>query len=230
MTLIMKKLFPVAIFALLSAALTAQATPSRADLVTEVDSCYAILQEFMGKPETAIPPAVWQKAHAVLIVNQFKGGLIIGLKDGYGVLMVKKSDGRWSLPVLVSANEASLGFQIGGKSVETVCIITDDQTPRLLFKQRVNIGVDAKAVAGPHAADIEKNNHPILSTPVLVYTRERGLYAGATLRVGRVARNDDANFALYSTNETMPELLYSDWVQAPQDVQSLMTYVQRLAP
>ena len=47
---------------------------------------------------------------------------------------------------------------------------------------------------------------------------------------GHVERNDDANFILYNTTYTLPELLYSDWVTPPTEVQPLMSYVGQLAP
>ncbi|HEY5078812.1 MAG TPA: YSC84-related protein, partial [Opitutaceae bacterium] len=93
-----------------------------------------------------------------------------------------------------------------------------------------NIGVDAKAVAGPSSAAVESDSQTTFIAPVLVYTRSVGLYAGATVKAGHVERNDIANFTLYNTNYTMPELLYSDWVTPPQEVQPLMSYVQQLAP
>ncbi len=198
--------------------------------MTRVESCEAILQEFQARPEYSIPAPVWRRARAIMILNQFKAGFLLGLQDGYGVIMVKKANGRWSVPVLITAGEASLGFQLGAKAVESIFVITDDATPQILFKQRFNVGVDAKAVAGPRAAEVERNNEEILRTPMLAYTKSVGLFAGATVKAGHVARNDKANFQLYNTRYTMPELLYSDWVQPPVEVQPLMALVQRLAP
>jgi SH3 domain-containing YSC84-like protein 1 len=228
--ILMKKLLPFCLIAVLCAATPAFCTPDRKDTVTEVESCEAILQEFMSDPATAIPRPVWQSAHALIITNQFKAGYIFGIKGGYGLIMVKKPSGRWSIPVLLSANEASLGFQIGMKAVQTIYIITDDSTPRLLFKDRFNVGVDAKATGGPLAADVEADYVHTLKVPVLVYAKSQGLYAGATVKAGMVSRNDDANFVLYNTSYTLPELLYSDWVTPPPEVQPLMNYVERLAP
>jgi SH3 domain-containing YSC84-like protein 1 len=225
----MKKLLLLPLIALLGTVLV-HAEPSRADLVARVESCEAILQEFQSKPAYAIPTHVWQRARAVVILNQFKAGFLIGVQDGYGVIMVKKANGRWSVPVLINAGEASLGFQLGAKAVESVFIITDDKTPRILFTQRFNVGVDAKAVAGPKAAEAERNNEEILRTPMLAYTKSVGLFAGATVKAGHISRNDKANFSLYNTRYVMPELLYSDWVQPPAEVQPLMAMVQRLAP
>ncbi len=184
----------------------------------------------MGNPATAIPSSVLQSARAIVIVNQFKAGFFFGIKDGYGVILVKKPDGRWSLPVLIAAGEVSLGFQVGANAVETVMVMTDERTPRLLYSQRFNVGVDAKAVAGPKVAEAEKNNHEIVTAPVLVYTKAKGLYAGATVKSGWLQRNDDINFILYGTSYTMPELLYSDWVKPIPEVVPLMNYVQKIAP
>ncbi len=224
----MKKLLLLSLLALFGTAL-AHAEPTRADLVKRVESCEAILQEFQSRRETAIPANVWQRARAILILNQFKAGLFLGVQDGYGVIMVKKPGG-WSVPVLLNAGEASLGFQLGAKAVESVFIITDDTTPKMLFKQRFNVGVDAKAVAGPKAAETERNNEEILRTPLLAYTRTVGLYAGATVKAGHLSRADNHNFSLYNTKYTLPELLYSDWVQPVAEVKPLMALVQKLAP
>lgn len=225
----MKKLLYLSLLALLGASL-AHAAPSREDLVARVETCEAILEEFQFRPATRPSPEAWKRAKALLILNQFKAGLFLGVKDGFGVLMVKKPDGRWSLPVLINAGEASIGLQLGAKTDEGVFIITNEETPRKLFSNRVNIGVDAKAVVGPKAAEKESTNEAILKTPVLAYTKSVGLYAGATVKAGHISRNDEANFILYNTRYTMPELLYSDWVQPPPEVQPLMKLVQKLSP
>jgi SH3 domain-containing YSC84-like protein 1 len=202
----------------------------RASLVTEVDTCEAILQEFMSDPAHAIPPEVRSQAKAILIVNQFKAGFIFGVKGGYGVIMVKRQ-GHWSIPALLSASEASLGPQIGAKSVETIYIITDETTPKMLFREHFSVGVDAKAVIGPLAAESERDTHSALAAaPVLVYSKSVGLFAGATVKAGTISRDDDANFLLYNTSYTLPELLYSDWVAPVPEVRELMAYVQQLFP
>src|SRR5471032_521310 len=164
----MKKLLILSLVALLGAAVV-RAETTRADLVTRVDSCWAVLQEFQNPAAPVIPASVLHSAKAIIIVNQFKAGFFLGVKDGYGVIMVKRPDGHWSLPVLISAGEASLGLQIGATAVETIYVITDANTPRLLFNHRFNVGVDAKAVAGPKGAEAERDNADILKTPMLVY-------------------------------------------------------------
>src|SRR5579863_3838865 len=153
----MKKLLTITLIAILGAAQTRadDSRTSRSELVGRVDACETILRQFMASPKTSIPPAVWSQARGLMILSQFKAGFLFGVKGGFGVLMVKKPNGHWSVPVLIDASEASLGLQVGAKDVDSVFIITDDATPRLLFTSRFNIGVDAKAVAGPSSAEYE---------------------------------------------------------------------------
>jgi lipid-binding SYLF domain-containing protein len=228
----MKKLLLLSAIALLSAvSLPArELRGQRSEYVTRVETCEAILREFMANPATAIPAEVLQRARALVIVNQIKAGFFFGVKDGYGLILVKRADGHWSLPVLVAAGELSLGFQVGVNAVETVMVVTNDATPRRLFDQRFNVGVDAKAIAGPKAADFERFNRAMLETPIIVYTKARGLFAGATVKTGWLERADTSNFILYDTSYTMPELLYSDWVKPVPEVVPLMEYVKQIAP
>ena len=105
----MKKLLSLSLIAILGAA-TVRADDShtpRTELVVRVETCEAIIREFMANPATAIPRGVLQNARGIMILSQFKAGFIFGVKGGYGVLMVKKPNGRWSLPVLIDASEAS---------------------------------------------------------------------------------------------------------------------------
>lgn len=82
----MKKLllFPlIAILGATSVLANDSGTP-RSDLVVRVETCEAIIREFMAEPSTAIPPAVWQKARGVMILSQFKAGFIFGVKEATG--------------------------------------------------------------------------------------------------------------------------------------------------
>jgi lipid-binding SYLF domain-containing protein len=127
--------------------------------------------------------------------------------------------------VFIRAGEASIGLQLGGQRTETVYTIMNDDTVRLLFANRFNVGADARAVAGPRTYEAEKVNRDILDTPVLVYGRNQGLYAGATVKAGWIARDDETNFTYYDTPYTLPELLYGDFVSPPPGARPLMDFV-----
>lgn len=201
----------------------------RADYVARLQTCEAILQGTMLYPDQAIPADVLRRAKGLVITNQVQVGVLLGVKDGWGVAMVKKPNGRWSVPVFIKAGELSLGLQLGGKSIEAVYVLMDDAATRLLFRTRFNFGVDAKAVAGPAAAEAESTTKP-LNAQVLVYSNVKGLYAGATVKTGAMSPLVEATQQYYHTNYGIPEILFSDWVPSQPEAQELMNYVARLSP
>jgi len=216
--------------AVLSLAATAGAAEfKRADYVARLQTCEAILQSTMLYPAQAIPADVLHRAKGMVIVNQVQVGLLLGVKDGWGVALVKKPNGQWSLPVFIKAGELSFGLQAGGKSIETIYVLMDDASTRLLFKTRFNFGLDAKAVAGPLAAEAERSTETFTAS-VLVYSNVKGFYAGATVKTGTLAPLVAATQQFYNTDYGIPELLFSDWVTPQPEAQPLINNLQRLSP
>ncbi len=219
----MKKLLSLVLILALGTAAWAQ---KPAALVTQLESCEAILQEFQGNAKLAIPADKLRQARGIIIINQFQAGFFLGVKDGYGVILVRRPNGRWSVPAFLKAGDISLGLQFGGRSINTVMLLMDDETPRRLFKGRLNFGTDAKVVAGVRSAESEMVNQTLPNgANVLVYTSQEGLLAGVALKTGYIAPDDKANQTYYNTRYRLPELLYSDWVTPPADAKLLMDYV-----
>lgn len=224
----MKRLLLLAVVLSLATAAGA-ADYQRADYVARLQTCEAILQSTMLYPASAIPADVLRRAKGLVIVNQVQVGFLLGVKDGWGVAMVKKPNGQWSVPVFIKAGELSFGLQLGGKSVETVFVLMDDAATRLLFRTRFNFGMDAKAVAGPAEAEAERTTKP-LDAQVLVYSNVKGLYAGATVKTGAMSPQVDATQQFYQTYYGIPEILFSDWVKPQPESRELMNFVARLSP
>jgi lipid-binding SYLF domain-containing protein len=223
----MKRLLTLVV-ALMSACAASAAHFDRADYVARLQTCEAILQDTMLYPQRAIPASVLQRAKGIVIVNQVQVGFVLGVKDGWGVAMVKRPNGLWSLPVFIKANELSFGLQAGGKAVETIYVLMDDASTRLLFKPQFKFGLDAKAVAGPVAAEAERSTK-IFDAQVLVYSNVRGLYAGATIKTGSISPSGEATQLFYNTEYGIPEILFSDWVRPQPEALPLMNYLRRLS-
>ncbi|MCF3651068.1 lipid-binding SYLF domain-containing protein [Synoicihabitans lomoniglobus] len=227
----MKRFLSLALIAFcLTGTTQAARSLSHEDYVTRIESCEAILREFQADPNYAIPREVLQNAKAIVITNQFKAGFLFGVKDGYGLYIARRADGTWSLPAFVSAGEASFGLQLGGAAVETIFVLTNEDTARLLYKGRFNVGVDAAAVAGPKVAEVQRINKEILATPVLVYAKKKGLFAGATLKAGWLSANNNANRDFYNTRYSLPEIVQGDWVQPQPEIGPLMQFLSQIAP
>lgn len=224
----MKSISPILAFALVASLVTPTfAATTRADYTVQVESCEAILQEFMANPKTAIPASVLKDAKGIVIVNQFQLGFVFGGKGGYGVVLARKPNGRWSVPCFLDTGEASFGLQIGGRTLHTIYVINDDSGVRLLYGAKFNFGVNANAVAGPRVAEAEEASQ-IIKAPVYVYQKSNGLYVGAKLKSGWLSPHNSANNLFYGTERKMPEILFSDWITPPSEVVPLMNYVTQL--
>lgn len=221
-------------FVLLAAVAAAAVSGRAADvkretLIERLDTCEAILQDLQASTKTAIPAEVLRRAQGIVIVNQVQAGFFLGIKDGYAVAMVRRPNGKWSIPVFLRAGEASFGFQAGVKSVNTVMVLMDESTARLLLKSRFNFGAEAKAQAGVRGGEREAVNKQLVEgANVLLYSLQEGYYLGAAVKTGFMQPNDDANRVFYGTKHRTPELLFSDWVQPPPETRFLMEYVTRL--
>ena len=183
--IIMKK-FLTALFCLtVLASASSAASITRAAVVERLDSCEAILKSIQGNIQTAVPADILRRAKGIVIVNQFQAGFIFGIKDGYAVAMVRRPNGKWSVPAFLRAGELSFGLQAGGKAINAVYVLMDDATARLLFKTRMNFGAEAKVVAGIRAAERERVTQSIpTEANVLVYSTTEGLFFGAAIKTG----------------------------------------------
>ena len=207
------------------------ATPEvkRETLITRLDTCEAILQDMQSSTKTAIPAEVLRRAQGIVVVNQVQAGLFFGIKDGYAIAMVRRPNGKWSIPIFLRAGEASFGLQAGVKAVNTVLVLLDEPTSRLLLKSRFNFGAEAKAQAGVRGGEREAVTKQLIEgASVLAYSLQEGYYLGAAIKTGFMQPNESANRLFYGTNHRTPELLFSDWVTPPQETRFLMDYVTRL--
>lgn len=207
----------------------AEPVVTRATVIEHLDSCEAILQDIQGNFKTAIPADVLRRAKGIVIVNQFQAGFIFGIKDGYAVAMARRPNGKWSVPAFLRTGELSFGLQAGGKSVTAVYVLMDEAAARLLFKNKFNLGAEAKVTAGVRDAERESTTTTLRTeSNVLVYSASEGLYLGAAIKTGYMSPDDESNRVFYNSTNRIPELLFSDWVTPPPEAHFLMDYVTRL--
>jgi lipid-binding SYLF domain-containing protein len=225
----MKKFLTALFFATALTGGLAATGMTRATVIEHLDTCEAILQDIQGNVKTAIPADILRRAKGIVIVNQFQAGFIFGVKDGYAVALVRRPNGKWSVPAFLRSGELSFGLQVGGKSINAVYVLMDDATARLLFKNKMNLGAEAKVVAGIRAAEGERLTQSLATEPnVYVYSSAEGFFLGAALKTGYMSPNEESNRLFYATNHRLPELLFSDWVTPPQEARFIMDYVTRL--
>ena len=184
---------PKAIFCLLAVvALMSSGTQLRAQTSvaagTEVQTVVAArqtLDQFFSIQIEAIPPSMLQSAAGVAIFpNMVKGGFILGVNYGKGVLHVRNQDQSWSPPVMVTMGGGSIGFQAGVQAADIVLVFKTPQSlTNILGGQKVTLGADASVAVGPVGRQANAATDARLGAEIYSYARSRGLFLGVSLEV-----------------------------------------------
>src|SRR5260221_6238025 len=91
------------------------------------------LAELQSKPDKRIPAETLAKAQGIILLDRTKAGFLFVYQGGGGVAMLRNPGTRqWSAPVFVTANEASLGFQVGGEQAFYVILLMNTNATRVL--------------------------------------------------------------------------------------------------
>jgi SH3 domain-containing YSC84-like protein 1 len=177
---------------LISAALTWASVAQGADtpkLDERITAAHEVLHELMATPDKGIPLDIAAKAHCVLVVPGFKkGAFLVGAQYGQGVATCRTGRG-WSAPVFVQLTGASFGLQAGGQSTDLVLVGVNRRSLDDLLKDKVKLGGDIAAAAGPVGRDSQASTTELANAEFLTYSRSRGLFAGVDLTGDEVHQN-----------------------------------------
>ncbi|MCM8815510.1 MAG: lipid-binding SYLF domain-containing protein [Candidatus Omnitrophica bacterium] len=197
------------------------ASPPRV-LVKMIDKAKEFLEDIMEAPDTEIPAALIEKCRGIVIMRQYRAGFVFGVKGGFGVALAKdEKTGQWSPPAFVRAGEGSYGVQIGGQAVDSILLIMNKDGMEMLIRTKFKLGVDGSVAAGPVGRDASAKLGP--GTAILVYSRAKGLYAGATIEGGLIINDDNANQQFYGIKGlTAQDILFAGAVEVPECAKGLI--------
>ena len=143
-----------------------------------------------------IPAAVADKALGVAVFgNLVKGAFIVGGTGGDGVFMRKTASG-WGAPAFVNLAGASVGAQIGGSKTDAVFFFMDQASIDALAGGKFEFGTSITAVARPASATAETLSTSI-TNKVFVYSKQEGLFAGASADGTTIQFDNEENKAVY---------------------------------
>jgi lipid-binding SYLF domain-containing protein len=185
---------------LLSCCLPSTALAQR-DPETTVGKSLQVLSEITRNPKTGMPRLVMRKAEGFAIIpDMFKMSFIFGARFGRGVLVVKQPDGTWSNPVFIQLLGGSFGAQAGAQSTDLVLVFqTRKGLDRFLKgKNKLTLGVDAGAAAGPVGKRFEASTDAALKAEILSYSNTRGIFAGVSAEGGTLQIDWKANSLYYN--------------------------------
>jgi len=183
------------------------------DLDRRIYRLTAKFEEMQQKPDKRIPPDLLRRAEGIILLDRTKAGFIFAFQGGVGVAMTKDPNTRqWSAPAFISANDASLGFQIGGEQGFFVILVMNSNATRIFTDPTFQAGGEASGTAGNASAGAGGS---VASTdlPVLVFDDRKGLFGGAAVKVGNISPDNEANSVYYRQYVSMRDILFDRKVQ-----------------
>ena len=198
----------------------------------QLEKATDVVNEIMQAPDKGIPSDLLHKSVCVGVVpSEIKGAFVVGGTYGRGVLVCREhGNGPWGAPALFTLGGANIGFQIGGKATDVVFLVMNGAGARKLLQDKVKLGAEVSATAGPVGRTAEGATDAQLHAEILSYSRTRGLFAGVSLE-GQVLKQDtDDNERLYGRRVSPEEILISGVVTSPPAAQSLDQALTKHSP
>jgi lipid-binding SYLF domain-containing protein len=226
----MKKFFSF----LLTLALVA--LPLRADdskQKARLENCGMVIQEIMDIPDD-IPQDLIDKTSCVIVYpSVLKGAFIFGGSYGRGAMTCRTGEnfnGPWSAPTMMALEGGSFGFQIGGQATDFVLLVMNKRGATSILSNKVKLGADASAAAGPKGRTAEASTDISLRAEILSYSRARGLFAGVSLAGSTVRPDNGGNERIYHKNVSAQDIVFKGAVAVPPSAQKLIAYLNKKSP
>ncbi len=190
------------------------AIPARGgDLEDLVSDARSAVLDFSVDPNTSGFRDVAQQAKALLVIPSLrKGGLIFGGSGGSGVLLARDpQSGAWSYPAFYTMSSVTVGAQIGGEVAQTVFVVMSDRGLDSMLASTFKLGTAVEVAAGPVGTGTNA-----ATADVLVYSRSKGLFGGATMEGAWVTEREGWNQEYYGQPIRAVEILRDRKVSNPQ--------------
>src|SRR2546422_3863938 len=88
----------------------------KTELDNRIRTLTAKFEALQLKPDKSVRAENLRKARGIILLDRTKAGFLFAYQGGGGVALVKDPQTeKWSGAAFLAANEASLGFQVGGQ-------------------------------------------------------------------------------------------------------------------
>jgi len=145
-----------------------------------------------------IPRELLRDAQAIAIIpGVIKGSLVIGVRRGHGVLLVRDEQIGWGAPIFVTLTGGNIGWQVGVQSTDVILVFKSRRSIDGIFNGKFTLGVDAAAAAGPVGRQAAAGTDSELKSEVYSYSRSRGLFAGVSFDGSKIQIDPLANSEYY---------------------------------
>lgn len=215
--------------AVLATSIVASAAISK-DQAERIRNAAIVLDEIHKAPDKDIPHEIWERASCVGVLPSVKkAAFFVGGEYGKGVMSCRKGT-SWSAPSFVELQKGSIGFQIGGESVDLIFLVMNDQGVRHMIADKVSLGAEASVAGGPVGRDARAMTDAQLKAEVLSYSRSQGLFAGVNLSGGVLKPDVEDNVDLYGKGVSAKDILVEKDVAWPAQAAPFRQALARTMP
>jgi lipid-binding SYLF domain-containing protein len=187
-----------------------------------------VITELMNTPESNIPEELVEHAHAIAVIpNIVKGAFGVGGSFGKGIVARRMADHRWGTPAFIDMGGGSFGFQIGVSVTDLVLVFTREEGLKGLFKDKLELGGEAGATAGPIGREAQVGTNLTFDSPIYSYSRSKGLFAGIALKGAVMTIDDSANHKVYGEGVTGREILLEGKVRPARAVTPFLVALRK---
>ena len=198
-----------------------------------LENCGAVLEEIMNVPDD-IPANLVDKAECVVVLpSVVKFAVVFGGSYGRGAMTCRSGDhftGPWGAPTMMALEGGSFGFQLGGQATDFVILVMNPRGATALLKNKVKLGADASAAAGPKGRYAEASTDVTLRAEMLTYSRSRGLFAGVSLEGSTLRPDNGANDEVYGKKIAATDIVLKGAVPTPASAQKLIATLTKFSP
>src|SRR6478672_4647185 len=188
-----------------------------------------VLHELHESPDNDVPQELWEKAACVVVIPSVKkAAFIFGGEYGKGVMSCRTGTG-WTAPAFMMIAKGSVGFQIGGESIDLVLLVMNEQGMKHLLEDKVALGGEASIAGGPVGRDARALTDAQLKAEILSYSRSQGLFAGINLTGGVLKPDPDSNEDVYGKDIRTADIVEHRTVMVPPQADVFMRALQRPA-
>jgi lipid-binding SYLF domain-containing protein len=189
-----------------------------------------VVDELIKAPDSDISKELLNKAECVAVIPGLKkAALGFGGQLGRGAVTCKKDAGKGAFgpPAMIQIQGGSFGLQIGGSESDVLMLFMTPESLKHLMKDKVTLGVDASAAAGPKGRTASAETNATMRSEILTYARSRGAFAGISLKGASLRPDNDANKNLYGRSVEMRELVEQGNFAIPEPARKFIDAVSQ---
>jgi len=189
--------------------------------IKRLQNAATVVGSMRDQPDKGIPDKLWQRADCVVVIPDLKKGAFgIGGEYGRGVMSCRTGN-HWSAPAFMQLEKGSWGLQIGAAEMDLVLLVMNRDGAAKLLKNKVSLGADASAAAGPVGRAAAAATDAQMSAEILSYSRTKGIFAGIDISGGMLGPDKDANVDVYGANADANAIALGD-TRPPREAESLL--------